>query len=99
MSTSKRYYALSDKHTGDYPENSTNGLPYSKEVIFFPSANARDEWLKETKLLTAIALTRFEAIDYSRQLDNGDRVARPARRPGEELGSDYVICKSQSRHW
>lgn len=99
MSTSKRYYALSDIFLGDYPENWSTGAIDSPEVIFFDSDKAREEWLEETKLGTARLLSRSEAIRYSRKLDSGDRVVRPVRRPGEEFGSDYVICKSQSRHW
>ena len=63
------FYALSDKFTGHNPENTTSGFANTKCVIAFNTKKERDEWLEDTRLLTARALTRDEAlkeIDWSR---------------------------------
>ena len=55
------YYALSDSFTGDNPQEAAHGFANTKEVIAFRTKKERDEWLENTNLLTAKALTRNEA--------------------------------------
>lgn len=59
--TEKFFYALSDSFTGDNPLEYTAGFANSKEVIAFTTKNERGQWLTDTKLTTAIAITRKEA--------------------------------------
>ena len=58
----RHFYALSDSSTGDNPTNYTQGSANTKEPIAFPSKTARDRWVEATRLLTAKAITRAEAI-------------------------------------
>lgn len=59
------YYALSDSFSGDDPKEHTAGFANKKEPIGFRSWEARTEWLKNTKLTTARAITRAEAIKFA----------------------------------
>ena len=66
MNTQKRFfYALSDDFTGDYPKEYTHGFSNQKIAIAFPSKEARDEWVRDTNLLTARPLSRQEAMWFS----------------------------------
>lgn len=56
------YYALTDSSTGDNPREYTSGFANKKEVLAFRSRFARDEWVASTRLLTAMAISRREAI-------------------------------------
>lgn len=56
------FYALSDSFTGEHPREYTSGFGNTKYVICFITKKAREKWLEETKLLTARALTRQEAL-------------------------------------
>ena len=58
----KHFYALSDSFTGDDPADYTHGFANTKEPIAFTSRAARDKWVESTRLLTARAITRAEAI-------------------------------------
>ena len=58
----RHFYALSDSFTGDNPADYTHGFANTKEPIAFTTKTARDRWLESTKLLTAKAITRAEAI-------------------------------------
>ena len=58
----RHFYAMSDTFTGDNPNEYTSGFANTKEPIAFTSRAARDRWLESTKLLTAKAITRAEAI-------------------------------------
>lgn len=77
------FYALSDSFTGPDPREHTYGFANTKEVIIFSSKKARDEWVKNTKLMTARILSRdqarkhitsrngkYLAISYSRYEEN-----------------------------
>ena len=63
--TMRHFYALSDSSTGDNPTNYTQGSANTKEPIAFPSKTARDRWVEATRLLTAKAITRAEAIRWA----------------------------------
>jgi hypothetical protein len=56
------YYAETDRFTGDNPGEYTHGFANTKCALAFPTRAARDEWVKETKLMTAKAITRSEAL-------------------------------------
>lgn len=56
------FYALSDRFTGDLPREATSGFANTKEVVAFRSKKERNEWVEETNLMTARALTRAEAL-------------------------------------
>lgn len=56
------FYAETDWSTGDNPSEYTSGFSNTAEVIAFTTRKARDEWVQETKLLSAKPLTRTQAI-------------------------------------
>ena len=58
----RHFYALSDSFTGDNPADYTHGFANTREPIAFTSRTARDRWIESTRLLTAKAITRAEAI-------------------------------------
>lgn len=58
------YYALSNSSTGESPIHWTNGVSSMKEVICFYTPEDRQRWLDETKLLTAHAIERDDALRY-----------------------------------
>jgi len=58
----KYFYALSDSFTGDNPAKPTSGFANTSEVIAFTSKSERDEWVNDTQLLKAKALTRVDAV-------------------------------------
>ncbi len=58
----KHYYALTDSFTGDNPMEPTSGFANTKRPLAFRSKKERDAWVLNTKLLTAKAITRTEAI-------------------------------------
>lgn len=56
------YYALTDTFAGDNPSEHTAGFANTSAVIAFRTRKQRDEWVKTTKLLTAKAITRKDAL-------------------------------------
>lgn len=93
------YYALSDSFTGDDPKDYTGGFANTKEVIAFRSKKERDAWLYDTKLLTAKALTRAQAIKLA-DTDMGTwqqeyDVAKICRMYGTD--SEYVTLSGYNR--
>ena len=58
----KYFYALSDSFTGNNPAEHTAGFANSKKVICFSSKKGRQSWLDNTRLLTAKAISRPEAL-------------------------------------
>ena len=58
----RHFYALSDSFAGDNPADYTHGFANTKEPIAFTTKTARDRWLESSKLMTAKAITRAEAI-------------------------------------
>ena len=52
------YYALTDTFTGNYPSEATAGFANTKAAIAFETRAGRDEWVRETNLLTAKAISR-----------------------------------------
>jgi len=93
MNTPKKFYALSDGCTGDYPLGYSSGFASTKEVIFFTSARLRDEWIEETNLTTARALKRSEALRLSKRSGKGDCIARPVEQRGREFISNYEVIR------
>lgn len=68
MSHEKFFYALSDSFTGDNPAQPTSGFANSKEVIAFTTKKERGLWLTDTKLTTAISLTRKDAERFANKV-------------------------------
>ena len=66
----RHYYALSDSHTGPNPKEPASGFANTGEAIAFNSLGARTAWLAATKLLTARAITRPEAIKLTPTLND-----------------------------
>ena len=66
----RHYYALSDIFTGPNPAEHTSGFANSCIAIAFCSVRARTAWLAATKLLTARAITRPEAIKLTPTLND-----------------------------
>ena len=64
------YYALTDFSTGDNPKQHTHGFADTKEVVAFHTKDDRDAWLSTTKLLTAKAITRREALKLTKWVSN-----------------------------
>ena len=58
----RHYYAMSDIFTGDDPYAYNAGFANTKVAIAFKSRKEREEWLRNTKLASAKAITRKEAI-------------------------------------
>lgn len=72
------FYALTDSFTGDDPREYTSGFANRKEPLAFTSRKDRDAWVSATRLQTAKAITRDQAlsmIEWSAQ-DRGDVVKR-----------------------
>lgn len=63
--THNHFYALSDTFTGDDPKYYNAGFCNTKIVIAFTSKKDRDDWVKNTKLLTAKSLSRKEAEELT----------------------------------
>jgi len=59
---SRYFYAMSDTFTGDNPREYSTGVANTKIPIAFRSRDDRDKWLQSTKLTTAKAITRREAV-------------------------------------
>jgi len=104
------FYALSDWQTGDYPTFPTTGFYNTKIVIAFQTRSERDNWLSETNLLTAKALTRLEALKRAQKatgneiaVDGGHiprgslivALASPIWNPA--IGSVYVVLRANKR--
>lgn len=74
------FYALTDNRVGSNPQEYTHGFANTKGVLAFRTKAERAAWLSETKLLTARAITRAEALKLAERsngylTDNpGDRV-------------------------
>jgi len=56
------YYALSDSFAGSDPAEYTHGFANTKIVICFETFHQRQLWLESTRLLSAEALTREQAL-------------------------------------
>ena len=70
------YYALTDTFTGDDPSEYSSGFANTKTAIAFRTRAQRDEWVKSSKLLTAEAITREEAIKIT-GWECGDYYGKP----------------------
>lgn len=73
------YYALTDAFTGDDPKECTYGFANTKAPLAFKSRAARDRWVRDTKLMTAKALSRDEVLrmtDWERGEHVGSRSDR-----------------------
>lgn len=77
------YYALSDSFTGHNPKEHTHGFANTKEVIAFDTKKARDEWVEDTRLLSACALSHADAVKLAQASDGNY--------PGTEMGDRFVI--------
>jgi len=88
--TRKFYFALSDTFTGDNPQEYTTGFCNTKVPIVFNTKSERENWIFNTKLLTARKLTKKEAISLAKKgnytLD--DPQAKAVRIYG--TGGDYA---------
>lgn len=75
----KTYYGLSDSFTGEWPSDHTAGFANRKIAVAFKTKQERDYWLKNTKLITARAISRDKAIQFSEKFWYGFYVkyARP----------------------
>lgn len=80
----RHYYAMTDSFTGDDPQEYDHGFANTKEPLAFTSHADRDEWLETTKLLTARALTRREAIRYARHGISSSDAGREIRLYGSD---------------
>lgn len=58
------FYALTDYFTGNHPFDYCAGFAETKMPIAFHTKAQRDKWLSETKLTTARALTRKQALKW-----------------------------------
>lgn len=90
----KYYYALSDYKTGDDPEKKISGCPNKHKVIYFDTKKERNEWVENTKLSKARALTRNEAINISRyeQIESF-KIAKIARKYKSKGLENYIIFR------
>ena len=93
------YYALSDSFAGDLPHEYTSGFANTKCVIAFETRAARQKWLATTRLLTAKALTRAEAIrdactatGMEPGCSYGDKIARMA-----DSDDSYTVLRRSRR--
>ena len=74
------FYALTDNRVGSNPKEYTSGFANTKGPLAFRTKAERTAWLHETKLLTAKAITRSEALKLAERsngylTDNpGDKV-------------------------
>lgn len=73
------FYALTDTATGDSPSEYTHGFANTKGAVAFRTKAERAAWLANTKLLTAKAITRAEALKLAERSNGitknpGDRV-------------------------
>ena len=75
----KHYYALSDSFAGDCPREFTYGFANTKTALAFHTKAERDAWLDDTRLLTAKAIPRKEAM----------RLCRDSICPIYGTGEDY----------
>ena len=77
------YYALSDRFAGDCPKEYTHGFANTSTVLAFRSKADRDDWLSDTRLLKAKALTKPEAL----KLFDKDDFGCPVFNTGEDYNS------------
>ena len=75
------FYAMTDWTTGDNPREHNSGFANTKEPIAFRTKAERAEWLSETKLTTAKAISRKEAASMTKW------------EPGSYYGECGVIVK------
>ena len=74
------FYALTDNFVGSNPQEYTHGFANTKGALAFRTKAERTAWLNETRLLTAKAITRAEALKLAERsngylTDNpGDKV-------------------------
>ena len=93
------FYALSDSFTGSDPKQTTSGFANTKVPIAFRTKAQRDGWLKSTKLLTAVALSRDEAVKMAEKSNGilageyGDRIVQVYGEQDGQLPVYHVIQK------
>jgi len=92
----RHYYALSDAFTGDYPREYTSGFAM-KRVIAFESYAERKKWLSETKLLTAKAITRKEALKMCDRVEGVGENDVEYRAKYCGCDDDYVVIYGYDR--
>lgn len=92
------YYALTDRSTGDNPKEHTHGFANTKEVLAFHTKAERDNWVENTKLLTAKKLSRSEAMAAARTLE-GNKVARVYGKQANSEAEFYHVIRTSRRKW
>lgn len=93
------YYALSDSFAGDLPREHTHGFANTKTVICFATRAARAEWLTTTKLQTARALTRAEAVKLTKDTWRAQSDTAPGTRQARIYGTEdqfHVLVDARS---
>lgn len=89
------FYALSDSFTGDNPTDYCSGFANTKIVIAFESKKERQKWLDSTKLTTARAISRDDAVrftkwEHAEYYSRGCEKVKPVRLYSN---GDFVILK------
>ena len=81
------FYALTDTATGDSPSEYTHGFANTKGALAFRTKAERAAWLADTKLLTAKAITRAEALKLAER-SNGFLTKTPGDKVVPIYGTD-----------
>lgn len=87
------HYALTDTFTGNDPCSYEHGFANTKVTLAFRTRAERDGWVDSTRLLTAKALTRDEALQHARTDHNGNKIAKIYR------SENHHIIKKSRRNY